>query len=138
MELNTELLTRISDWLKAGAPETGQGFGFDMNTWIEAEALGDDNWCGTACCIAGAALVFGDNEAVVTTLDAHSRGYGAGQFIHWYNIDTLAAEALGLNSYQAQRLFEPWSFFDIPDHITPAQAAATIDRLIETGDVVWA
>jgi len=141
MELNTELLTKISDWLKAGAPEDqAHGFRFNMWQWLEIETRENDRgWCGTACCIAGAALVFGDFEMVDTTAQVEAEGFAEGQPLHIFDdhTSTLAAEALGLTQRQADHLFEPWGFFDIPTNPTPAEAAEVIDRLIATGEVTW-
>lgn len=135
--MNTDLLLRIRDWLVADCPGD---WDFDMEIFIEAQTT-PSGWCGTACCIAGAALLFGDPECLEVTLDNMCSTYQAGTHFWWSdNVETLAAELLGLDEETATRLFLPWSvYFDdpLPPSLPPSLAARVIDNLIETGIVDW-
>lgn len=135
--MNTTLLQEIKAWLEEGAPGD---WDFDMQVYFEAERTEED-WCGTACCIAGAALLFGDRECVEITLDNMCSGYDAGQHFWWMdNVDDLAAELLGLDADTASQLFNPWSHNldnPLPDHLPPSHAARVIDHLLKTGSVDW-
>lgn len=133
--MNITLLTEIRDWLADGAPGD---WDFDMSVYFEAQRTGP-SWCGTACCIAGAALLFGDRDCVEITLDNMCSSYQDGEHFWWMeDVDDLAAELLGLDADTAIRLFNPWSFEDLlPAEIPPSHAAVVIDRLIKTGEVCW-
>lgn len=74
--------------------------------------------CGTCGCIAGwANALFAPDEEPDNEL--------------------MAGEVLGLNSYDYSRLFFPRDL-NVPwDVITPAQAAAVLRNLVETGRVEW-
>lgn len=106
--MNTELLTQVRDRILA------EPLRFDMTDYVRL-----DTECGTACCIAGTAvfLVYPDR-------DLFSPG-----------IHDEAEDLLGLTWQQAMDLFLPTH--RALDEVTPAEAAATIDRLIETGEVSW-
>lgn len=85
---------------------------FDMDEWEKVE--GD---CGTAACIGGWT----------------SRLFGASH--------KGSADRLGLTAKQASRLFYPYDGY-LKDYAsafdaTPAQAAAVIDHLLNTGEVDW-
>lgn len=135
--MNTALLTEIKEWLEEGAPGD---WDFDMTVYFEAERT-SSSWCGTACCIAGAALLFGDPECVEVTLDNMSSTYSSGQHFWWMdNVDELAAELLGLDPQTASELFAPWSHNmdnPLPDELPASLAAKVIDHLIQTGEVQW-
>jgi hypothetical protein len=145
MGLNIELLTKISDWLKADASGVPVAiWHFDMYTWIDIQTTDTpQGWCGTTCCIGGAALVFGNFEFVSEVANVQIEGFGVEQHIKLdgdkNEIFHVAKAALDLTHNQAGVLFEPW--FSIPelnDGITSAQAARTVDHLIKTGEVCWA
>ncbi|MCG7629014.1 hypothetical protein MHM88_14480 [Epibacterium sp. MM17-32] len=136
--MNIQLLTEIRDWLAAGAPEDqAHGFEFDMWRWLEVETTDTpQGWCGTACCIAGAALVFGDLPNITATVEGFAPGQPLVPFD--YHTSDLAAELLDIDGLTAEKLFEPWHYFeDVPRNPTPSHAAEVLTRLIETGEVKW-
>ena len=111
------------------------------------------DWCGTACCIAGAAVTFERPELVGTA--ARSAVYDQpferpairnsdGAWITW----DVARELLGLSEIQANQMFAPWEVWyqnemytsDWPRNsqiINAAWAARTIRRYMELGDIRW-
>jgi hypothetical protein len=83
--MNIERLTAIAEWLEAGAPERDGVQYFDMKWW-NSDLKSITGYCGTVCCIGGAASL-------------------------WWSTcrysDDHAAEALGLNYSTANQLFYP-------------------------------
>lgn len=140
--MNTELLTRIKTWLEAGAPhrEAPDGFSFNMARWLNIEGT-PDNWCGTSCCIAGAAVAFHGFKLPLWEQN-YLRDVGRNSVSDVVDDDgneilirDQAQALLGLTYEQAESLF-------VPRHkpleaITPAEAAQAITHLIETGEVQW-
>lgn len=132
--MNVELLTKVAEWLEAGAPHTvtplGDIAGFNMN-WVQREIdedyrpefmtefLNTPYACGTVCCIAGYAA--GLNGDRIDTED----------FVEY------ASHAFDLSRTEANRLCNP--FYEVKDleKVSPAQAARVIRHLIKTGEVVW-
>lgn len=122
--MNVERLTALAEWLEAGGKPNGVKATFRMSTWFTPHAFD----CGTACCIAGSAVLkFG-------TADECSKLYNGRLSPNW--IPNAAKEVLGLDAVQATRLFVP-SFLDL-GKIDAAWAARTIRHLIDTGKVDWA
>jgi len=124
MSKNIQRLTETAEWLEAGAPERR----FNMNRLLDVET-GDENWCGTECCIAG---------YVVTRY--------APTDVRRHNIEGQARELLGLNNWVADALFYPRSI--VTDElvfpadgswtsITPAQAAVAVRNVIKHNDPKW-
>lgn len=149
MNLNVELFDRIATWLEAGAPhEQNRGMVFDMVPQIAVTSGSTaDNWCGSACCIAGAAISLGAPEVIADKLREGEHNVLGESLINvqiWHNARNL----LGLTSFQADMLFAP---FDIEidelededtrlpqaDEITAKWAARTIRHLIASGEVNW-
>lgn len=133
--MNIELLDRIATWLEADAPETeARGMTFNMRPQVLVEPDADldpDNWCGTACCIAGAAVTFADPGYIARRIYP-----GADEIFVWDH----AVKLLGISHDQARWLFAPFDCdSDAPRafEITPEMAAATIRHLIQTGEVRW-
>lgn len=135
--MNIELLDRIATWLEAGAPHES-GISFNMNylyssnageAWIDGEMVEQD--CGTACCIAGAALQFGGKPDLINPddfdADQDERGFEE------------AAKLIGMEYKDAHALFYPeeTSPFDHYEEITPEYAARVVRKLIKTGEVDW-
>jgi hypothetical protein len=120
-----QILAPVIAWLDAGAPHTeNRGMKFHMRALLHLDGPPEDlNWCGTACCIAGAIIAFNDPQAVVE-----------GKNAYWYSV-----EALGLTPYQADDLFQPWcnDYRIKAEEITPARAATTLRHFVKTGDIVW-
>lgn len=59
------LWEKIISWLEEGAPHTRKGVGFNMNNVINSDEYTNDyniEKCGTSCCIAGAAMLWGDDS----------------------------------------------------------------------------
>lgn len=117
-ELNVPLLTMIAEWLEEGAMPRGNVAGFSMRAFV------DEDECGTACCIGGAAIAF-------TGLADKIEEMG-GPLL-------AAASVLGIDDDEvAEELFlARYSGVEDLADIDPAWAARTIRRLIETGDVDW-
>lgn len=142
-------LTRVAEWLEAGAPhvqvnddiEIGH---FNMEYAVVSDP--DDGGCGTACCIAGAVCQFemlgmnerssdGDLEWNLPYRDEdgeidedEDRG---GAFF-------LAADYLGMSYDDAEDMFSPFSDgLDVHVYKNPAIAALVVRHFIETGEVKW-
>lgn len=88
-----------------------------------------DHVCGTPACIAGWAIAMRANDLSVnvrSAVDAEFDSYSG-----------LASDYLGLSSGVGSDLYYgPGRDVKLAD-ITPAQAAATLRRLAETGKVEW-
>lgn len=144
-----EALTKVAEWLEAGAPhvqvsddiEIGH---FNMEYAVVADP--DDGGCGTACCIAGAVCQFemlgfdersddGDLNWNLPSRDEDSNveadNSAGGAFF-------LAADYLGMNYDDAEDMFSPFSDgLDLHVYKNPAIAALVVRRFIETGEVNW-
>lgn len=136
--MNIERLDIIARWLEAGGEANGIPLRFDMREIFlggyDAETNTSKASCGTACCIAGAALTkWGPGYYLCGDLGG---GWGG------------ATDLLDLTEHQADLLFAP-SDYAVPceastnawpcDHkdIDAAWAARTIRHLIATGEVRW-
>lgn len=157
--MNTERLIEIRDWLLSGRPivRTGHKFGFDLHSTIRVEEETGAGDCGSACCIAGAALLlshYGD------PLANNDLGWSY-DFIHGFTyvhatyefMAPVAAERLGLDDETAAKLFLASEWAGSQDHedeifdawggrfqlhqVTNEWAAAVIDNLVATGEVDW-
>ena len=129
-----EIFKPVIEWLDAGAPhkdlsEEVKDLGFNMEHSIYSGSSLDrpfdqaNNVCGTACCIAGAAVLF--NPKVFSDAEQGVLSY--------------VAERIHLTAENKHALFNTFGEgFDIPfENITPAIASATIKRFLETGIVTW-
>lgn len=158
MSMNVKVLERVADWLERGAPhEQARGMKFDMLPMIAVtkDTATSENWCGTACCIAGAAITFEDPQLVVKLAKSghaiERQDLGDEVLNVW--IWQEAIELIGIEEDKAAMLFAPFDA-DIDDlanmpevddtawptdhrEITPTWAAATIRHLIATGEVRW-
>ena len=132
--MNVELLTKVAEWLEAGAPHTvtplGDIAGFHMDLVqreidedyrpeFMTEFLNTPDACGTVCCIAGYAAAL-DGARI-----------GMGDFVDY------ASHAFDLSYEQAESLCNPFMEWVHIEYVTPEQAARVIRHLIKTGEVVW-
>lgn len=135
--MNKERLSKLADWLEAGAPH--EHVEFDMGSFL---GLTDANGnmtqnvkeaCGSLCCIAGCAAQFFAPDELVAAIEIGGVGY---------NVLHIATKALDLDMKDARLLFLPptndlayvgYSY----DNITPKMAAKVIRHLIKTGKVDW-
>lgn len=131
--MNKELLIQTINWLEAGAPERT----FNMSKMVEYANPNDDtrpeNWCGTACCIAGYVWQQQKTPADVLTHNIYD---------FWYTIEAQAAEMLGLRPAVAHQLFFPSSsdnrsYPGVWDEITPAEAAQAVRNVMAHGEPRW-
>lgn len=132
---NVKSLIKVAEWLEDGAKHVEVGNHsierFDMEQAVSAAGSS----CGTACCIAGAIVQFENLISPVLT--------GARDFFDGYDSDgvgTIAADHLGIDSSDAEALFEPWQRFGFESYeefSDPQRAAKVVRHYIETGVVDW-
>lgn len=127
--MNKERLEQVEQWLLAGAPERR----FDMGRLVEVPAGQKDNWCGTACCIAG--YVYQQNVKFDPT--KHDR-----HFYGFWEVDDLATKALGLSEGVAKKLFymedsQGYQYDGDWDQVTAADAAKAVRNVIDHGEPLW-
>lgn len=126
--LKTEMFTPVLAWLDAGAPHVVQGvptkIHFDMSSFNEQSD--DPEFCGSACCIAGALDIMNDLGVAKATRS------------HYVNC-LVIGEMAGITAPQVQDLFfnDNYPGEIDPQDILPHEAAAAIRSMIETGEVVW-
>lgn len=124
--LNIPALTRLKEWLEAGAPHAS----FNMHHGL----MGTDEFdgCGTVCCIAGAAVYLEMDP--VTRVAATS----AAGCLSWDSVAQRALNILGLPVKPNTRgmyhpLFDPGN---APEDCTPEQAAEAVQNVID-GHEPW-
>lgn len=124
-----ESLTRVAEWLEAGAPHRRSDgrvvHGFNMS-----HGVGTDD-CGTTCCIAGAVCQFeGLGELKFGELNFFGAEDGAG---------AIAAKHMGLSDEAASRLFMPFDHWvtDGQEVSDPEAAAKVVRHYLATGEVDW-
>ena len=128
--MNIKMLEQVEQWLLAGAPERK----FDMNVLID-DVKDKENWCGTSCCIAG--YVFQQTKAYDAVVKKGEN------FFQWqHDIEQIAADALGINRHEANRLFfvhnsEGLDYQGDWEAITPQQAAQAVRNVIDHGTPMW-
>lgn len=113
--VNAKMFEPVLAWLDAGAPYWENSLVFDMTT------TGTEHPCGTACCIAGALNQF------------HNLGAGGGAAL----VTQEVAEAVGMTRRQERNLFWATNRPEGLYEVTPAEAAAAIRSMLETGEVKW-
>jgi hypothetical protein len=160
MTLNVTALGRVADWLERGAPHhEARGMRFDMGPQIyvvKNDTMTTQNWCGTACCIAGAVVTFETPDLVARMID-NGQSYPMkddGLEAMSVGIWGSAQDLLGIDDKTACKLFAPFDYDESLEEnaisgidfkawpmssgiITPKWAAATIRKLIATGEVRW-
>ena len=114
-------------WLEDGAPHKFDGlegsFKFNMGEFITTSL----NTCGTTCCIAGAIYAYSKR------LNGNDHPlFGACQMDGIFEID-------GLSDYSKPlyRLFYADGSGIEMEYITPQEAAITLRKYLETGEVDW-
>lgn len=147
--MNTERLHKLADLLDAHAAlEEGSNveLGFNMITWgARCSVDKGGHPCGTAACIAGWAAAYFGYAGRAEKFDIKR----ALNLAEHFNGDVISgmAPVLGLTLRQARALFLP----NTPGHqrlserlslmeslsITPSEAAVTLRKLAETGEVDW-
>lgn len=134
--MNRERLTKLAQWLQAGAPHKRVQFNMNLlGNFSDKEGNSrvapTTPECTAACCIAGAAAVFFGTTDEVT--DAYRRG-GEGWRV-------LGARLLEMDYDEACKLFYPDSKWPCIgpgyEEIKPEDAAKVIHHLLETGLVDW-
>lgn len=122
MKTTNEYLQPVLDWLEAGAPHKTTGFGFNMGHFNL-----NDHTCGTVCCIAGAVQQF-NKLPEPNTGDA-------------IEDCRVIAKAIGLTAEQASVLFMAdgycHSSHEFMADVPPEEAARTLRRFMETGEIEW-
>jgi uncharacterized lipoprotein YmbA len=121
-------LTELAVWLEASAPETSGVSEFNMMVFIERPRAHD---CGTACCIAGAAIQFAQDKPF--------------SYDEWLetpaNPFQWASTLLDIDYLQASLLFhcedEYGEVVASQREIDSQWAARCIRKLIDTGGVDW-
>lgn len=102
MTINVDLLRQTLEYITAHPEE------WDQEQW----AIKDS--CGTAYCAAGTTVVLHDGKDAINWDSAHRRNYGSRLSTdeairpdgEWIGIRDRAQELLGLNHFQADRLFD--------------------------------
>lgn len=127
--MNIERLEQVEQWLLSGAPERV----FDMGKLVDVAADQKDNWCGTACCIAG--YVY--SQEVPFDKALHN-----GRFDGYGEVEPIAAKALGLTSEIGNRLFylqhrDGMEYEGDWNAVTPDQAAQAVRNVIVHGEPLW-
>lgn len=120
-----------------------QPFDFGMDHGLRVLIDEDDNVCGTACCIAGTAVMLMDPTAAREFIEdardtaiGHESNYGEAPF--FTGLFEIATDLLELTDDQASELFTPSNVeSDSWRDITPAWAARCIRKLVATGEVDW-
>lgn len=141
--MNKERLEIIAEWLEAGAPHKNGVTGFNM----AFGASKTEPACGTACCIAGAAVYFfAPEEAKRFELDLEEQlkdkffhpeyDVASADFFGYNNIEEIACKLLDLDYDTGDELFVPSGIVAL-SNIQPSEAAAVIRELIKTGEVNW-
>ena len=106
-----------------GGHDPVTGIRWEQGLWLEEYEL--DNWCGTACCLAGYAVVTAAYDAGNTVTDATTEQEMALDYVREYAVnllgweddevndepdaalETVARSLLGLDIRQASRVFAP-------------------------------
>lgn len=129
-KMNVEMLRRIRDWIASGEERHGAAR-FAMDNFFK-----ENSECGTAFCIAGAAIQFDHFDKsgqtclspvfVEDTIEPLEE-----------SVEEIAGKILGLSPRQAKELFFAYSFPGSYYAITSAQAIKMLDSLIANGVAEW-
>ena len=127
--MNIERLNEIAEWLEAGAPHKGKVHAFYMGGFIRPvyDVTGkssDYNSCGTACCIAGAAVQFNLKKNKKAQIESEQA-----------DLEERAAKLLDMSYEDAEELFFGGDY-RLSD-ITAKWAARCIRKYIKTGKIDW-
>ncbi len=135
--MNKRRLAGIARWLERGAKAKKNVVKFDMSNGVMFQGphdatLEDKFSCGTACCIAGAAVMFYNKPL---ELARESYAYAG---ISWTSVRAEAYKLLDLDSDRGYQLFYGIGGIGACSSVSPAWAARVIRKLIATGEVDWA
>lgn len=142
--MNIDRLTKLAEWLEAGAPherirfDMREGIAFDPEQFSPRDLAN----CGTSCCLAGAAVQFFGSAQRLSDDGALWGHFSGVPKLGWPDVRDEAMELLNLESPVADDLFQPIGVADFDDEYLwffndPARAAATVRKLIATGEVDW-
>ena len=123
---NVENINKVIEAIRSAGTGKYEGLGFNMASWYVKDGNFPDrsgHKCGTVACIAGWAWAVSP-ENKNGPLSMFNRGY----LFHGRKFFEISPE-------QAGRLFTP-NFVDLSE-ITVDQAVETLERLRDTGEVVW-
>ena len=135
---NVENINKVIDAIRTAGTGEYEGLGFNMFDFFSRTKRVDPEYddiidrsghdCGTVACIGGWAYALSVDE----TEDFWALGTSAPAI---YIMDS-AAEFLGLSETESRALFIPYVPCPLT-RITVNQAIATLERLRDTGEVVW-
>lgn len=134
--MNRELLTQIAEWLEAGAPHKAGISQFNMNKLIDTASYTNSpnpiHGCGTACCIAGAAIQFTQENKNLPPMDRlpaiSANWQQAGELLR-------LQDDLAYALFFGENLEGKW-IVDL-EEVTAKDAAKVIRHLLATGEVDW-
>lgn len=124
MTLNKAYLEPVLKWLDAGAPhDLSRGMQFQMRSILNLpfETSRDQNWCGTACCIAGAVIAFNATDLVLERIKEEEKEHEDSRSLledygFHLNVWDDAVALLGMRESQASLLFAPFDQNDEDIH----------------------
>jgi len=153
--MKTERILELADMLDAHAEAVAKmesprlEMGFNMTTWGDKGYDVYGHTCGTAACIAGwAAAAFGYTGRAKIFNPLRAEGLGLYAHDGQGGVLEIMGRVLGLTGDQAGQLFTPNDYWDEGEDdaalacpafasITPSEAAVTLRKLAETGEVDW-
>lgn len=140
--MNVKLLERIATWLENGAVEVDRfGNPIEFNMAVGVKSGHED--CGTACCIAGAAVQFVNPVMIQGYFENNEADFDWEGMTEmpWSSVQEAAWLYTGLDRQLASQLFEPQYHSNrsylLEDYSDPVLAAKVIRNLIATGIVDW-
>lgn len=118
---------QMDHWLiPISAVGYSESYLYAINSLEELEkakkSVPEEDWCGTAGCIAGHTCMLFPEE-------------GRDRLVAYHHIPTTAARILGLKHEEQDYLFTPRTL-DLQD-VTLAQAIVVLEHFLATGEVDW-
>lgn len=127
--MNLEHMTKLRDWLLAGAPHVYFSISYGLGSFVEGEYSDipadqfEKGHCGTVCCIAGAAAQFSGLKPEHRETD-------------WSLVRALALDYLGLPSNGKHMGHDLFCHELAPTSCTPQRAAQAVQNVME-GKAPW-